>query len=239
MTSFRSVLPKCNGNLIGKGSPGYQSLLIGTTLVLGFVGCRGMRPLVFTTGTVIGVEATAEEGVEQHFVFGLKRFEGALVPTVYCFARDTAATESATGAESTGAVGGDDRADVECEVRGEAYSVFAALGLSTGLLKPTRIVQVFGTGEAANTLAGSPAAISNIIGEAVGMEVTFNADPVAKGFRDRIQGWVDDPITGDANWEALGAYLESIGEKSITLWLASASAAELAAGLDEVRLVEP
>lgn len=106
-------------------------------------GCRNIRPLVFTTATIIGVEASAEDGLQQHFIVGVKRFEGAIVPTVH----------GPRGA---------------AELRGKAYSVFAALRFSTVFLGKTRIVQVFGTGEAAETLAGSRTGLANMAHAASG-----------------------------------------------------------------------
>lgn len=116
-------------------------LLILPTILTVAAGCHNIRRLVFVTGTTIGIEATAEEGPEQHLIVGVKRFEGALIPTVYAPAGDWS----------------------KIKVRDKAYSVFAGLGFKTGFLgADTRIFQVFGTGKAALALAGSSTGLSNI-----------------------------------------------------------------------------
>lgn len=172
------------------------------------------RMLLFTTGTVIGIEASAAEGAEQHFIVGFKRFEGAIVPAV---------------------------PDGKFDPRDEAYSVFATIGFSTGLGKPTEIVQVFGTGRAAETLAGSTDSLANITNAVKRREATFNVDSVAEGLRNRIVERLDDetpdpndPNTtvGDSNYAALRKYLNEEGvTDSLTLWLYSAPASQLDAAI--------
>lgn len=202
----RVMQPTARSSTWGVGAcllPG--SLVVMLTATLLFCGaCSGHRALVFTTGTTIGVEATAEEGTEQHVVVGVKRFEGALVPTVYT-------------------VDGNDK------VRAQAYSVFAALGFQTGLLQPTRIVQVFGTGEAAKTLASSPEAAANITKAAKGLAVTYNVRTIP--LQDRIADWLDGPDSDER--ELLKAWLtDELGfEGSEALWLVGAPEKELQAAI--------
>lgn len=197
-------------------------LVLGIVVVLALQlgGCTGGRVIVFATGTVIGVEATVEEA-QQHFLVGVKRFEGAVVPAVH----------TAGGLQGT--------------ARGQAYSVFAVLGFRTGLSQPTRILQIFATGEAANTMAGSSSAASNITKAAKGIEAEYSTDPAAKFFRKKIREHIDvqtsDPANpgttiGDTNWLALTAYLNSVGvQDSIALWLYSASSGELEAAVTKLQ----
>lgn len=139
------------------------TLMLLTLVSLMSLGCHSRRVLIFSTGTSIGIEATAEDGIQQHLLVGFKRFEGALVPTV-----------NTTTSDNT--------------VRTKAYSTFATLDFSTGLLKPTRIIQVFGTGVAANTLAGSPSGMSNMISEAKGLDAEYNVTTIP--LQDRIVAWL-------------------------------------------------
>lgn len=103
------------------------------TLWLLGTGCAE-RAIVFTTGTSIGIEATAEEGAEQRLVLGYKRFEGAFIPT----------------------------RDKKGAFQDEAYSVYAAIGLDTRFFD-VKIHQVFATGTAAQALAGAPEGLSTIL----------------------------------------------------------------------------
>ncbi len=133
--------------------PIFWSCLIGATLSIAACTNRA-RPLVFATGTIIGVEATTAEGMEQRFIVGFKRYEGALVPTVY---------EDKTKNPKTPAPSNPTGASTEHEkIRSKAYSVFAALDFESKFLERTTIVQVFGTGKAAKILAGSPTGLANM-----------------------------------------------------------------------------
>ncbi len=114
-------------------SPRWFGVLALALSSLSLSGCAG-RFIVFTTGTVIGIEATAEEGAEQRLVLGYKRFEGAFIPT----------------------------RDDDGNILDESYSVYAALGLNAGFFT-TSIHQVFATGTAAQTLAGTSAGLSRAL----------------------------------------------------------------------------
>lgn len=191
-------------------------------LLAGNAGCRNIRSLVFATGTIIGVEATAEEGPEQHFIVGIKRFEGAIVPTVF------------DPSGGSGAV----------EVRGSGYSVFATLDFDTRFLGKTSIVQVFATGEAAELLAGSPNGASNLLRAAAGTTAQYNADPAAEAIADIIHRLLSDTTANPDNAaETMGTvrrrqlrkHLDGIGvTTSITLWQYSASQAELREALEKL-----
>lgn len=187
----------------------WRPLLVLTCLIAGLSsGCRAPA-LVFTTVTVIGAEATADEGLEHHFLVGYKRFEGALVPLL---------PESSS-------------------ITGEgAYSVFATLDFKAGMFR-TKIAQVFATGSAAIAMAGSPDAVSNMTSATKGVTASYNLDAGAELLRAKIEQRLDDPTDdpdnpgspiGGANYFALREHLDNKGTVvSITPWLYTAPAREL------------
>lgn len=125
-------------------------------LVLG--GCSS-GSLFFSTYTKVGLDMSITDGVPTQAMFGIKRFEGAIIPVKEPdeVSGDEADASSGTGPGSSG------NTNPATNQEKEAMSVFAAIELENSWISGLKIRQVFATGPAAVCAADKGDALSNII----------------------------------------------------------------------------
>lgn len=108
-------------------------LAISTALLV--AGCAA-KTLVFTTYTNLGLDVSAANGSPTKAVFGYKRFEGAVIPV---------------------------DPSKRTKTDGDAMSVFAAIDLTNGWLSGLSVLQIFATGDAAESAAKNPEAFADML----------------------------------------------------------------------------
>lgn len=111
-------------------------IIVAAAALCAVTGCSTRR-LVFTTYTKVGLDVSTTDGNTPNGVFGYKRFEGAIIPY----------QPDPTGSK-------------------DAASVFAAMDVDNRWFGGLTIRQLFATGDAAVTAAGTPNALADAFPDA-------------------------------------------------------------------------